>query len=52
MITIREYQDADTETIVDWFNQLHDYLVELDPIKRLRRAPEYGEATPESNLSN
>jgi len=50
MITIREYQDADTETIVDWFNQLHDYLVELDPIKRLRRAPEYGVVFFDSSL--
>ena len=50
MISIREYQDSDKLTIIDWFKQLHDYLVSLDPIKRLRRAPEYGEVFFDSSF--
>ena len=49
MILIREYQDSDKLTIIDWFNLLHDYLVDLDPIRRLRRKPTYGEVFFESS---
>ena len=49
MISIREYQNTDKQTIINWFNQLHDYLIDLDPIKRLRRAPTYGEVFFESS---
>ncbi|MFA7301430.1 MAG: GNAT family N-acetyltransferase [Candidatus Shapirobacteria bacterium] len=42
-ITIREYQENDKERIKLWIEQLHDYLVKLDPDYRLRRLPEYGQ---------
>lgn len=42
-ITIREYQETDRGQIIKWIEDRHDYLVNLDPHKRLCRQPEYGQ---------
>ncbi len=43
-ITIRPYTENDKQTIIAMFEDFQDYLVELDPLKRLQNAPGYGEA--------
>ena len=42
MVTIEAYH-GQKEVLVRFMEQLQDYLVSIDPIKRLRRPPEYGE---------
>jgi GNAT superfamily N-acetyltransferase len=42
-LIIREYQEIDRPQIIKWIENLHDYLVKIDPDKRFRRQPEYGE---------
>jgi len=42
MVEIIPYQDQ-KEILVQLIEELQDYLIELDPLKRLRRLPEYGE---------
>ncbi len=40
---IREYKETDRETLKDCMEKLQDYIVSSDPLKRVRRAPEFGE---------
>ena len=42
-ITIREFIELDRPQIIKWIETLHDYLVDIDPDKRLRRQPNYGQ---------
>ncbi len=42
-IVIREYREADREALRDCMEKLQDYIVSVDPLKRVRRAPEFGE---------
>lgn len=41
-VTIRPYQPDDRRTIVRLYDDFQDFLVAMDPIKRLRRLPGYG----------
>ena len=50
MAEIIPYQDH-KEILVQLIEELQDYLIALDPLKRLRRLPEYGEVYV-SNLLN
>ncbi len=43
MALIREYKDSDRSGLLKLVEQLQDYLVEIDELKRLRRLPEFGE---------
>jgi len=40
-IQIREYSDADVSYIKLSFEKLHDYVISIDPIKRIRKMPRY-----------
>ncbi len=42
MVKITEYKNK-KEVLVTLIEELQDYLVQIDPLKRLRRLPEYGE---------
>ena len=42
MAKIVEYKD-NKQVLVQLMEELQDYLVQIDPLKRLRRLPEYGE---------
>lgn len=42
MVKITEYH-GDKAGLVRLIEELQDYLIQLDPLKRLRRLPEYGE---------
>jgi ribosomal protein S18 acetylase RimI-like enzyme len=42
-IQIQEYTEDYKEQIIELFKNFQDYLIELDPLKRLRRLPEYAE---------
>lgn len=42
MVKIIEYNE-DKTILVKLIEELQDYLVQIDPLKRLRRLPEYGE---------
>lgn len=44
MITIRNYIESDRPIIQKFIEESQDYVVGLDPMKRLRREPEYGES--------
>ncbi len=44
-INIRPYTEGDKQTIIAMLEDFQDYLVELDPLKRLRKMPGYGEVT-------
>ena len=41
MVKIVEYKD-NKQVLVQLMEELQDYLVQIDPLKRLRRLPEYG----------
>ncbi|MDP4007593.1 MAG: hypothetical protein Q8P68_00190 [Candidatus Peregrinibacteria bacterium] len=41
MIKIVEYQ-GEKEILVKFMEDLQDYLVQIDPLKRRRRLPQYG----------
>ena len=41
-ITIREYQDSDKDILQEMVEKLMDHVVSKDPIKRIRRMPQYG----------
>ncbi len=43
-ITIREYTESDAAQVAALMDAFHDYLVDIDPNRRLRRLPGYGEA--------
>lgn len=42
MIKIREYKESDKQAIIKLVEELQDFLIKIDPLKRLRRLPEYG----------
>ena len=44
-ITIREYRETDKNFLLEATDMLHEYVVALDPIKRLRKMPGYAENT-------
>lgn len=49
-ITIREYQPTDQPTLIKLYEDFQDYLVAMDPIKRIRRLPSYGKHTLQTTL--
>jgi len=51
-VTIREYRCADRTEFVRLMEELQDYLVSIDDLKRERRMPEYGESYTERTLQN
>ncbi len=44
MILLKQYTAKDKKTVINFMEELQDYLVQIDPMKRLRRLPKYGEA--------
>lgn len=42
-IKINQYKKEYKEDVIKLFNDFQDYLISLDPLKRLRRMPNYGE---------
>jgi len=42
MIQIAQYEEKDREAVVKLSEELQDHLAKSDPLKRLRRLPEYG----------
>jgi GNAT superfamily N-acetyltransferase len=51
-IAIREYRGSDRTVLVRLMEELQDYLVSIDDLKRERRVPEYGESYTERTLQN
>jgi ribosomal protein S18 acetylase RimI-like enzyme len=47
---IQEYQNEDREHLISLMVVLQDYLVNIDPLQRLRRLPSYGEVYVDSLL--
>ncbi len=43
IISIRQCNENDKESIIELMNKLQDYLISIDPLKRMRRLPGYGE---------
>lgn len=43
MISIKQFEPKDKETLFSLIEELQDYLVQIDPLKRLCRLPGYGE---------
>ena len=41
-VEIREYIDTDENDLIALTEELQDYLIDLDPLKRLIRHPDYG----------
>ncbi len=42
-ISFRQYHENDEESIIKLMNKLQDHLISIDPLKRMRRLPGYGE---------
>lgn len=42
MIIIKKYQN-NKNILVEFMEKLQDYLIQIDPLKRLRRLPKYGD---------
>ena len=51
-VAIREYRGCDRTSVVRLIEELQDYLVSIDDLKRLRRMPEYGESYTKRTLQN
>jgi ribosomal protein S18 acetylase RimI-like enzyme len=51
-VEIREYCGSDRTSFVRLMEELQDYLVSIDDLKRMRRMPEYGENYTERTLQN
>jgi ribosomal protein S18 acetylase RimI-like enzyme len=51
-VVIREYCSSDRRAFVRLMEELQEYLVSLDNMKRMRRMPEYGESYTERTLQN
>jgi GNAT superfamily N-acetyltransferase len=47
---IREYQGSDRTAFVKLMEQLMDYIVSIDDLKRTRRMPEFGESYTQRTL--
>jgi ribosomal protein S18 acetylase RimI-like enzyme len=43
-VTIRKYRGSDRASFVRLMEELQDYLVAIDDLKRMRRMPEFGES--------
>lgn len=50
MISIKKYSPKDKETLFVLIEELQDYLVQIDPLKRLRRLPGYNKKYIENLL--
>lgn len=42
MISIKKFKPEDKKTLIALMEELQNYLVQIDPMKRLRRLPGYG----------
>lgn len=51
-IVLEDYQEKYRDQLVRHFENFQDYLIDLDPIKRLRRQPGYGENVLKGNLED
>jgi len=51
-VAIREYRYDDRTEFIRLMEELQDYLVSIDDLKRERRMPEYGESYTERTLQN
>lgn len=51
-INIRKYRQTDRQAIIKLYDDFQDYLVTMDPIKRLRRLSGYGKITLQKTLSD
>lgn len=51
MITIEEYNPLDKAIVIKFMERLQDYLVALDPMRRLKRESDYGKKYTELLLS-
>jgi ribosomal protein S18 acetylase RimI-like enzyme len=49
-VKIREYQGSDRVAFVELMEQLMDYIVSIDNLKRTRRMPEFGESHTQTTL--
>ena len=49
-VKIREYRESDRTALVKLMEQLMDYIVSMDDLKRTRRMPEFGESYTERTL--
>ncbi|MBU2213449.1 GNAT family N-acetyltransferase [Patescibacteria group bacterium] len=49
-IVIRDYKQSDKEALIHCMESLQDHLITIDPRKRIRRLPEYGEKYVEDLL--
>jgi len=49
-VKIREYQESDRTAFVKLMEQLMDYIVSIDDLKRTRRMPEFGESYVQRTL--
>ena len=43
MIKITKYTDDKKEVFIKFLEELQDYIIEIDPLKRFVRLPGYGE---------
>jgi hypothetical protein len=50
-IAIRTYQPNDDDQLITLFDEFQQYLAALDPLKRMRRLPGYGERALRATLS-
>ncbi len=48
--TIRQYKKTDKEALIGCLEGLCDYLVDLDPLKKIRRLPAFGRTYAQSLL--
>jgi ribosomal protein S18 acetylase RimI-like enzyme len=51
-VEVREYDGSDRTSFVRLMEELQDYVVSLDDLKRMRRMPAYGESYTERTLQN
>ena len=49
-VKISEYQESDRAAFVELMEQLMDYIVSIDDLKRTRRTPEFGESHSQRTL--
>ena len=49
-LIIREYQSSDKDTFLALIKKLHDFVVDIDPIHRVRHMPGYAEFSVQKTL--
>lgn len=49
-VTIRNYKQADKGTIENYFDDFSDFIASMDPLKRLRRLPGFGQKYLQTTL--